>query len=85
MVHDPSLDITYPCTWDYTVIGPCEASLREAIAAIAGEAEHSVETGNTSRSGRYISLRLSVVVTSDGQRQGIHRALARHPEVRMVL
>jgi putative lipoic acid-binding regulatory protein len=85
MVHDPSLDITYPCTWGYTVIGPCEASLRVAIAVVVGDAEHSVEMGNTSRSGRYVSLRLSVVVTSDGQRQSIHRALARHPEVRVVL
>ena len=78
-------EITYPCNWDFTIIGSDENEMREAIIEVVGyEVEH-VSRGNTSSGGRYVSLRFSILVLSEITRNKLYTYLANHSSIRMVL
>ncbi len=77
--------ITYPCEWDYTVIGADEALLRSAVAECCSGKEHSVEFSKKSKAGKYISLNVKAKVTCDDERVNLSAALGKHPAVKMVL
>ncbi len=77
--------MTYPCRWEYKVIGPDEGRLREAIAAVAGAREHKVSHSRTSAGGKYHSLLLDMTAESEQDRTDTFQALSRHPGVRMVI
>lgn len=78
-------EIDYPATWSYQVIGSDEALVREAVASVVLEREHSLRLTNTSRTGKYISLRLELTVVDEADRLAIFEALAAHAHVRIVL
>ena len=78
-------DISYPCVWEYTVIGVGEDGMRQAVAAAVAMCEHTVAPSNTSRTGKYCSLRLEVRVADEAERDRIFRVLADHDEVAMVI
>jgi putative lipoic acid-binding regulatory protein len=78
-------DISYPCRWVYRVIGGRAEVLRQAVTDVLGDHEHVLTPSNTSRNGKYASLRLEVVVADDDQREGIYRALCSHESIRIVL
>ncbi len=77
--------IEYPCPWEYKAIGWDEDSMREAIVEIMADRQHDVSFSRTSRTGRYCSLLLVVVVESEDHRNAIFRALQSHRHIRMVL
>jgi putative lipoic acid-binding regulatory protein len=79
------LELTYPCTWSYTVIGRDELRMRAAVSAIVGQEDHTVRHSHQSRTGKYRSLALDVFVWSNEQRLAIFAALQAHPDVRFVL
>lgn len=85
MSDDHKLELDYPCRWDYTVIGRDEPKMRDAIAEIVGDSEHTLRPSNTSRTGKYTSLALQVVVADDQMRIEIFHALRGHDDVMMVL
>jgi len=88
MTDDPKPDrgeISYPCRWEYTVIGTSEQDLRAAIAEIVAYRPHVVELSRISRAGAYCSLRLELTVESETARNAIFAALAGHDDVTMVL
>ena len=78
-------DIEYPCRWPYKVVGASEARLRDAVRGAVGDAEHTLVLSNTSRTGKYVSLALEVLVFDDAQRLTIGRLLHEHVDVRLVL
>lgn len=77
--------IEYPCSWVYRVLGSDEGLLRAAIAEVIEDREHVIEPGHVSRTGRYCSLHLRVVVASDADRVGLLRGLQTRQAVRYVL
>lgn len=78
-------EIDYPCRWTYKVVGADEDALRAVIAGIVREREHTVERSRQSRTGRYVSLAVEVLVTGHDERRGIASRFAAHPAVRFVL
>ena len=78
-------EIDYPTTWSYQVIGSDEALVRAAVASVVLEREHSLRLTNTSRTGKYISLRLELTVADEDDRLAVFEALAAHAHVRIVL
>jgi len=82
-----SPEITYPCRWEYKTIGTDEAAIRLAIRAILADdpAEYSLARSNTSRSGKYCSMVLELIVTSESHRNELFAALSNHPDIVMVL
>lgn len=78
-------EIEYPCTWTWQIIGQGEALLRGHIEATLLGIEHDLELTRTSSSGRYCSLRVTLVVADEATRLQLGAALQRHPAVRVVL
>ena len=81
----PKLQLTYPCEWPYVVIGASETELRIAINEIVSNRSHTVALSNASTSGKYVSLKVFVVVHNDEDRVGIYDALNDHPATKVVI
>ncbi len=79
------LELAYPCSWCYKVVGEEREKLEEAIRDVIKEREHTLTHSNTSRSGKYISLNLDMLVHNEEDRQFIYEALKAHPHTKMVL
>jgi putative lipoic acid-binding regulatory protein len=77
--------LAYPRSWTYQVIGRAEASLRAAVAAVVGRDCCTVAPGHTSRGGKYVSLRVDCVVSSEAERNALFAALRAHPATVFVL
>lgn len=78
-------EITYPCTWSYTIIVSDVESVLRWIDASLYERERTLSESNRSRSGKYVSLQLSVRVESQERRDEIFRGLQSQAEVKLVL
>ena len=85
--------ITYPCPWTYKVVGTDEDDLRRAVKVMlevcldTGSGERGFELGvsRTSSGGRYVSLKLTLEITSEQERNALYAGLKDCPEVKMVL
>ena len=75
--------IEYPCEWEFRIIGTDPALIRNAVAAVVGEQEHSLCDSN--KKGRYLSMILELQVPSEAERNRIYRELCEYDHIRMVL
>lgn len=82
---DKKLELEYPCSWCYKVIGRERAVLEEAIRDVILEREHKLTHSHDSRSGKYISLNLELLVHNEDDRNFIYEALKAHQHITMVL
>jgi putative lipoic acid-binding regulatory protein len=81
---EPQLEITYPCRWEFRVIGVAENALRAAVAGVLAGRDGTVALANRSATGKYCSLMVEVLVHDEDTRLAIQRSLHEHPHVRMV-
>lgn len=81
----PGPTVDYPCPWEYVIVGPCEEKMSEAVGRIAGRREYSLTKSNTSRTGKYSSLRLRMTVLNEDHRKQVFNALSNDPDIMMVL
>ena len=90
--------IEYPCNWCYKIIASERAALEQAIRDVIderdqkvnGEAretslDYSVSHSNKSKTGKYISMNLDLLVHNEDDRTFIFDALKRHQDIKMVL
>ncbi|QDU65976.1 YbeD family protein [Engelhardtia mirabilis] len=82
---DREPEIQYPCMWSYKVMGVDPDQLRKAVRFVVGSIEHELTDSNRSRTGKYLSLHLRMVVHDKDQRHAIFNALRAHPDVMAVL
>ncbi len=75
----------YPCRWIYKIIGSDNGAIRKAVEKIVEGHDYTITPSNVSRTGRYHSLNLEVLVDDEGHRTGIYNKLQSHPAVKMVL
>jgi len=78
-------EIEYPCTWSYRIIGSDVGSVTRWVAASLRDDRYELVESNRSRSGKYISIELSVRVESQAQRDQIFRSLQALAGVKVVL
>jgi len=78
-------EISYPCRWGYRVIGTGHEPIRAAIDEVVGDHDHTLEVGNASASGKYVSFHLEVLVHDEAHRLGIYEALCEFASVKIVL
>ncbi len=79
------LDLEYPCQWGYTLIGADQALIRRAVRELAGDREHSLAPSNRSRTGKYCSFHLELVVEDEQERVSLYQALRSHRDILMVM
>ena len=77
--------LEYPCNWCYKVIATEEKALRQAITDVIDERDHSLEHSNKSKTGKYVSMNLDILVHNDDDRTFIFDALKKHQAIKMVL
>jgi len=81
----PKLELEYPCSWKYKIVGEERRKLEEAIRSVILERVHTLEHSNSSRTGKYISLNLDLIVQNEDERTFIFEALKAHQDIKMVL
>jgi len=79
------LELTYPCNWCYKVISTEEEMLKKAVRDVILEREHKLSPSNSSKTGKYISMNLDMLVHNEDDRTFIFDALKKHADIKMVL
>lgn len=79
------LELTYPCGWSYKLIGHEKEALQKAIHDVIIEREHKLVHSNASKTGKYVSMNLDLLVHNEDDRNFIYEALKAHQNIKMVL
>lgn len=82
---DEKLELTYPCSWAYKLIGYEKEAIQNAIHEVILEREHTLEHSKASKAGKYVSMNLELLVHNEDDRNFIYEALKRHQQIKMVL
>ncbi len=78
-------DISYPCLWEYKVIGSDEQKLRAVIHAACSPAVPTISLSNVSKKGTYFSLNAELQVEDEEMRVRIFNRLNNSPDVKIVI
>ncbi len=84
-LNEYQIELEYPCPWTYKIIGSIQEDLRQAVADVIGDLEHTLSFSNNSKTGRYLSLKLELVVQDEAQRLSIYELLSQHEAIKIVL
>jgi putative lipoic acid-binding regulatory protein len=76
--------IEYPCEWVYKVIGNDKESVHNAIASIIQDNEFHINDSNTSKTGKYLSFDVTIMVSDEAYRNKIYQALKGHDDIKFV-
>jgi len=83
--ENQKLELEYPCSWKYKIVGEERQKLEDAIRSVILERAHTLEHSKASKTGKYISLNLDMIVHNEDDRTFIYEALKAHDDVKMVL
>jgi len=79
------LELNYPCSWSYKLIGYEKETIQRAIHEVILEREHNLEHSNVSKGGKYVSMNLDLVIQNEDERNFLYEALKAHQHIKMVL
>lgn len=79
------VELSYPCKWEYRVIGTNEDELRSAINDVFHEHPVEIKISNTSKSGKYVSLAVETIVSNEMLRTDWFSQLKAHQNIKFVL
>ena len=77
--------IEYPCNWCYKVIATERAALEQAVRDVIDARAHTLKASNQSKTGKYVSMNLDMLVHNEDDRTFIFDALKKHQDIKMVL
>lgn len=78
-------DITYPCLWEYKVIGKDRDMLTEVIQDACSPAIPDITLSNVSKTGKYFSLKATLEVENEEIRLEIFARIQKSSAVKMVI
>lgn len=78
-------DITYPCQWEYKIIGLTPEEMSSSVAQILDGRDYKLNMSNVSRTGKYTSLTISLLVENEEDRLSIFNNLSGTPTIKMVI
>lgn len=79
-----SVEVSYPCKWEYRIIGESEGEIKKLVFEIA-QREYQLSKKNTSAKGSYVSMHLVLEVDDEQMRNEIFQKLQESPFVKMVI
>lgn len=82
---EQNLEFEYPCPWTYRMIGADEFAMRTVVGELLGDTEYTLVYVQSSRTGKYCSLQLDLVVQSEEHRKGLFTTLGQSPAIRAIL
>ena len=83
--REQKLELQYPCSWCYKLIGYEKEAIAVAIKEVILEKEHKLSHSNASKTGKYISMNLDIVIHNEDERNYIYESLKAHQNIKMVL
>ena len=78
-------EITYPCAWEYRIIGKDHTALTGCVKEIMGDKHHILTLSNQSTKGTFVSLSLTLTVESEQERLGLFQNLSGAREILYIL
>jgi len=84
-LKNKQLELEYPCNWCYKVIASEKEALQNAIKEVIDERSHKLTDSNKSKTGKYVSMNLDLLVHNEDDRKFIYDALKNHQDIKMVL
>ena len=87
MINDSQKKVLleYPCTWSYKLIGHQKEAIQKAIHEVILQRAHTLNHSNNSKTGKYVSMNLDLVIQDEEERNFIYEALKAHQHIKMVL
>ncbi|WP_455757379.1 HP0495 family protein [Sulfurimonas sp.] len=82
---EKKLELDYPCSWSYKLIGYEKKAIQKAIHEVILEREHNLKHSNNSKTGKYVSMNLDLIIQNEDERNFIYQALKAHQNIKMVL
>ena len=76
--------IDYPCEWVYKVIGSNKESVHNAIESIVQDSAYQINDSNSSKTGKYLSFNVTVLVGDEAYRNKIYQAFKGHDDIKFV-
>ena len=76
--------IDYPCEWVYKVIGSDKASVHGATASIMQDSAYQINDSNASKTGKYLSFNVTVIVGDEACRNKIYEGFKVHDDIKFV-
>ncbi len=76
--------IDYPCEWIYKVIGSDKESVHDATASIMQDCAYQINDSNTSKTGKYLSFNVTVMVGDEAYRNKIYQEFKEHNDIKFV-
>lgn len=77
--------VEYPSPWNYRLIGVAVPEMHAALVVLLESRPYAVRPGNQSRTGRYCSIDVELVVHSDEDRHELFARFKAHPAFVYVL
>ena len=78
-------ELTYPRSWTYKVIGLEKHLIQEAIEMVFASREFLAKYSNQSRTGKYHSWQVDLVVEDEQERNSFYMKLKNHTHIKMVI
>jgi putative lipoic acid-binding regulatory protein len=78
-------EIDYPCEWSFKVIGTDKQLVRRATEGVMDQREYLLQYSKSSKTGKYHSWNIDLVVKDEHERNQIYAELKHHPDVSMVI
>mgnify|MGYP001167487772 CR=1 FL=1 len=80
-----TLNLDYPCSWIYKIIGADQEAMRRAVHEIITDRCCSITLSRSSETAKYHCLNVEVTVESESHRQIIYESLRSHQAIKIVL
>lgn len=77
-------DITYPCEWEYRIIGEDEELIKKLVFDTMPR-EYSLKISKHSKNKRFVSVHVCVITHSEEERNDIFQTFAKSKCVKMVI
>ncbi len=77
--------IKYPCEWKYKLIGLKDVNMDEILKELLHAKEYKLKFSQDSKEGKYKSYTLSMLVSSDEERQYFFEEFKKNEYIKYVL
>ena len=82
---EQKLQLEYPTTWTYKLISLDKELIENVVHEVISEREHKLTHSNASKTGKFVSMNLDLLVHNEDDRNFIFQALKEHQDIKMVL
>ena len=84
-LNQHTLDLEYPCLWQYKVVIRHEQTIDNIIKEVIDEREHDIKPSKKSSSGKFKSYTLELLVHNENDRKELYQILMDHEHIKMVV